>query len=452
MKRIFITIYVLLLASLLAITFTIGPLIDEFFEDEITKANQDISRGTFSLIAERFIGMDEAEQRKELDLLQPRFGYPLGFYKLSEVNVEEKDRADFLKGLIIEEEDRDMLVKRLGDSDLALAMGGPFPGENLDLKATIIFLALFMLFLTIPALAWTFFLIRDVRKIKTSTARFSSGDHDARVIVSKISSLTEIAQAFNSMAKKTQKLIASHKDLANSVSHEIRTPLARIKFSLEMAGDGTSPGTGHRTDPRAGARDYMGEIGRDVEEIESLVDEMLTYARFEREPETSGRLSNHEMVSWLGALVKQEQKSGSGKEIEFNTGIDHMIARFQPVYLGWAVRNLLRNGARYAKTRVTLGFEAHREQVYIHVDDDGPGVPEPDREKIFQPFFRLDESRSRTSGGYGLGLAIAKRITLWHRGTITVGQASSGGARFTLMLPLDLGNHDIVIPQSQSAL
>ncbi len=438
MKRIFITIYLLLLVSLLTIPFTITPMMEAFFEVEITEADQDISRGTFFLISERLMGLDQAGQREALEQLQPQFGYPLGLYKLSEVNVKEKYREDFYKGRIIEERDEEMLVKRLGDSDMAMAMGGPFPGENLDFKAALLFLVAFMLFLTIPALAWTFFLIRDVKKIKASTTRFTSGDHDARVVVSKISSLTEIAQTFNTMAQNTQKLIASQKDLANSVSHEIRTPLARIKFSLEMAGDGIGP----ESNPGKGDKDYMGEIGKDVEEIESLVDEMLTYARFEREPETSGRLSSHEMVSWLRALVSHEQESGSGKEVEFHTGTDHLIVRFEPVYLGWAVRNLLRNGVRYARTKVTMGFESHRNKVYIQVDDDGPGVPESDREKIFQPFFRLDQSRSRTSGGYGLGLAIAKRITLWHRGTITVGQASSGGARFTLMLPVDLENSD----------
>lgn len=426
MKRIFITIYILLLGTLLIIPFGIGPIIEELFEEEVMRADQDISKGTFYLLAQQLEGLDHEAQKAALAELQPKFGYPIALTHISRVVVEEDYREAFLSGRIVDTEEDDILVMRMGQSEYALAMGGPWPGEKLEIKATILFLVFFVIFLTVPAMAWTFFLIRDIRKIEKTASRFAAGFHDARVRVSKISSVTAIAAAFNTMAHKTQKLIASQKDLANSVSHEIRTPLARIKFSLEMAGD--------ETDSKA--TDYIREIGRDVEEIESLVDEMLTYARFEREPEHSGRLSNHEMVSWLQGLVSQEQKTCGDVGIVFDSPADHCIARFEPVYLGWAVRNLLRNGVRHSRSRVALVFDPHNTRVYIHVDDDGPGIPETARRKIFQPFFRLDQSRSRASGGYGLGLAIAKRITDWHRGDIRVSDSPLGGARFTLMIPI----------------
>lgn len=157
MKRIFITIYILLLGTMFTIPFGIGPIIDALFEDELNKADRDISRGTFSLIVERFEGMSPDEQREELTNLQPRFGYPLGLYKLSELEIEDEDLSDFLKGLIVDTDDDDMLVMRLGQSNYALAMGGPWPGKGLEFRATVMFLFLFVLFLTLPALAWTFF-------------------------------------------------------------------------------------------------------------------------------------------------------------------------------------------------------------------------------------------------------------------------------------------------------
>ena len=432
MKRIFITIYILLLATLFSIPFGINPIIEALFEEGITKTNRDLSRGTFSLIVERLQGLDPDQQAAEMERLQPRFGYPISLSRLSEVNVDDKDRTELINGLIVEEEGVDRLLLRLGTSDRVVTMGGPFPGERLDFKATILFLGLFLIFLTVPALAWTFFLIRDIRKIETFTGCFAAGDHDARVRVSRISSMTAIAQAFNTMAEKTQKLIASQKDLANSVSHEIRTPLARIKFSLEMVKDR------HGSDSRG--IDHVAEIGRDVEEIESLVDEMLTYARFEREPETLGQLSSHDMVSWLEGLIHQEQKGSPDKKIDFSTLTGRLITRFEPVYLGWAVRNLIRNGVKYADGRVTLSFKPGQSQAYIHVDDDGQGIPEASREKIFEPFYRLDQSRSKASGGYGLGLAIVRRIITWHKGSIKVSESPLGGARFTLILPLDPGD------------
>ncbi|MCG8687822.1 MAG: ATP-binding protein [Desulfobacterales bacterium] len=437
MKRIFITIYILLLGTLFTIPFGLGPIIGELFEDEVRLAEREFSRGTFWMIAQRLEGLDPDAAKQELTSLQPKFGYPLNLRPLAEMDIDDDEMADFLNGLIVAADPDDALVMRLGQSDYAISMGGPWPDKDLNTKATILFLLLFVICLTVPALAWTFFLNRDIRKIEKSTDQFAAGRHDARVKVSRISSMTGISDAFNAMAEKTQKLIASQKDLANSVSHEIRTPLARIKFSLEMAGADLETNTGGKTDATGGDTDYLDEIGKDVEEIESLVDEMLTYARFEREPEHSGRLSNHEMVSWLENLVQKEQKTAPGKDIFYLPATDHFIARFEPVYLGWAVRNLLRNGVKHSRTKVVLTFSPTEDSALIHVDDDGFGIPDRDREKIFQPFFRLDKSRSRASGGYGLGLAIAKRIITWHKGSIEVANAPSGGARFTLMLPIN---------------
>ncbi len=426
MKRIFITIYILLLGTLFFIPFGIGPIVESLFQEEVLTAQRNFSRGTFSLLAQRLVAVDPGERQGELARLQPRFGYPLSLVDLSRVDLDDKDRTDFLKGLIVESNHEDTLVMRLGTSDQAITMGGPWPDKELNSKTTVLFLILLVLFLTLPALAWTYFLIRDIRNIESTATRFAAGDHDARVGVSRISSMTQIAAAFNGLAQKTQKLIAFQKDFANSVSHEIRTPLARIKFSLEMAREGQGK-TG---------TDYMAEIGTDVEEIESLVDEMLTYARFEREPDTSVRLSGHEMISWLESLVIRERKTAPEKEILFVSETDHFIARFEPVYLGWAVRNLLRNGIRHSAGKVGLRFFHGSDRACIQVDDDGPGIPGSLREKVFQPFFRSDKSRSRASGGYGLGLAIAKRIVNWHKGRITLGASDWGGARFTLELPL----------------
>lgn len=431
MKRIFITIYILLLVTLFTIPFGVSPIIEEIFEDEVAKAERDLSRGTFSLIAERLVGLDEAAQRKELEKLQPRFGYPLGLYKLDELQIiDETDKKELINGQIIEEDEKDMLVQRLADSDRALTMGGPFPGDAIDFKATVIFWGFFLVFLTLPALAWTFFLNRDVKKIEKTSDRFVAGDHTCRVKMSRGSSMIQIASAFNHMADKTQTLLGSQKELTNSVSHEIRTPLARIKFSLEMLFDSIAPDFHEKH--------YISEISKDVEEIEALVNEMLTYAKFEREPEASDNLLKNEMVFWLKGIISIEQNNTPDKKILFETHpeTDRFITRFEPVYLGWAVRNLIRNASKHSAKTIKVIFELRKESCSIHVDDDGPGIPSAVKEKIFEPFFRLDESRNRESGGYGLGLAIAKRIATWHKGSISVGKSSLKGARFTIVLPI----------------
>jgi signal transduction histidine kinase len=111
---------------------------------------------------------------------------------------------------------------------------------------------------------------------------------------------------------------------------------------------------------------------------------------------------------------------------------DTFTAYLDPRQMGRAVSNLLCNAARYAHAQVDLSIECADNLILLHVDDDGPGIPETARERVFEPFMRLDESRNRESGGFGLGLAIVQRIVEWHGGHASVSQSPLGGARFTL--------------------
>lgn len=431
MKRIFIAIYIVLLIGFISILFGVDPIMQKLFQAESDEADRELVRGTFSLISEKLVGMDEDGQKEKIKLLQPLFGYPLGLFKIDELDLKEKKKISLRNGEIVWKDNKDMVFQRLPDSDRVLSMGGSWPGKNLEVKVFLIFFSLGFLFLTGPAFLWTYFLNRDIRKIEKVADRFSSGDLSVRVKVSRISSMTLIADAFNTMAEKSQNLLLSQKELGNSVSHEIRTPLSRIKFSLEMLGDSLLPGS--QTE-----RPYISSIGKDVEEIESLVDEMLTYAKFDREPDAIETLPKNEMVFWLKTIIYSEEKSFSDKRIGFKTHplTERYIMRFEPIYLGWAVRNLIRNACKYAASQVMVTFESGNGLCAIHVDDDGPGIPANVKDKVFEPFFRIDTSRSKSSGGYGLGLAIAKRIAKWHKGSIAVEKSPLKGARFSLYLPV----------------
>ena len=115
MKRIFITVYILLVGILFTLPHGVSHIINGLFKEEVLKAKQDISKGTFFLVAERLAGMDPEAQKQELEALSPRFGYPLGLYRLDEIQVDQGAQQDFLAGLIVEEEDRHILVMRLGE-------------------------------------------------------------------------------------------------------------------------------------------------------------------------------------------------------------------------------------------------------------------------------------------------------------------------------------------------
>jgi signal transduction histidine kinase len=105
-----------------------------------------------------------------------------------------------------------------------------------------------------------------------------------------------------------------------------------------------------------------------------------------------------------------------------------------PRQLDRLLRNLLDNAVRHARTSVTVRIEQRAEHVVLHVDDDGPGIPAADRERVFERFTRLDEARTRDAGGAGLGLAIAREIAHRHHGTLTASAPESGGSRFTLSM------------------
>jgi signal transduction histidine kinase len=431
MKNFFITIYIILVVSLLFIDYGLFPITDELLEDQTLKFTREMAKGTFSLVSEKLEGLDDEKQKYELAKLQPKFGYPIELYNIDGYTIDPEDIEDFRNGLIIDDDEQSyVLIQRLGNTEKLLTMGGPFPHRGLNSYGKFFLLSLCVLFLLIPAFVWSYFLNKDMKRIEESGAKFTMGDHSARALVSRISSLFQIASMFNTMAEKSQNLLESQKDLTNSVSHEIRTPLSRIQFSLEMVTDA------NRILPQE--KKYIDRISKDVDEIETLVDEMLTYAKFEVEPENHKNFSKYEMTSWLETIVDEERNTLKNIDLFFKKepGANRLIAKFEPVYLGRALQNLIRNGARYAQLRVDVIIELCQDKIRIYVDDDGTGIPEKSRAKIFEPFFRIDDSRARESGGYGLGLAIVKRIIVWHGGSINISQSPLKGARFTISLPI----------------
>ncbi|MCP4116691.1 MAG: hypothetical protein GY737_15025 [Desulfobacteraceae bacterium] len=428
MKRLFVALYILQIVAFLGILYGIPPLLEGVYGDAYIHQGREQVKGRFSLIMERLEGLAPMARQQELDHIQTRFGYPLDLVPLDQAEVTGEYQEAFRNGIIVPAgEDDDLAIQRIGTSSWALQME-PFIEDELDTRATRFFMALCLILMSLAALVWAFFLQRDFNRIGKATAAFGQGDHSVRVRLSRFSAMAFIGEAFNQMAQKTEMLISSQKDLANSVSHEIRTPLSRIKFSLEMMAA-----------PIQARRDYPAEIGKDVEEIESLVDEMLTYARFDREPVKKGELPRQEILSWLFTVVDLEKRNmAPGKTLELVPHPERhtLLAEFEPRYLEWVIRNLVRNALRHATERIKVVIEENSGTLAIHVDDDGPGIPEEKRGSVFKPFMRLDRSRSRKSGGYGLGLAIAQRITLWHRGRLEITRSPLEGARFTLLLPL----------------
>ncbi|HSP30621.1 MAG TPA: ATP-binding protein [Halomonas sp.] len=265
-------------------------------------------------------------------------------------------------------------------------------------------------------------------RLELAATRIASGRLETRVKVENGDFLGRLGMAFNGMANQVQSLLRGQQEMIRAVSHELRTPVARIRFAVQMVED--------MTEQPAIRRQLQG-IDADIAELDELVDEILTYARFGGETVNGAELETalvecramaDRVIDTLSPLHKGLTLSlAPGPEIE-------LLA--EPRYLQRALQNLVGNACRYAKSEVIIQLWDEPNLVRIDVEDDGPGIPPEARADIFKPFARLDDSRARSSGGYGLGLSIVQKIMAGHRGSVTIDTSPTlGGARFTLLVP-----------------
>ena len=227
------------------------------------------------------------------------------------------------------------------------------------------------------------------------------------------------------MAERISALVENQRSLTNAVSHELRTPLARLSFEVDMLGQEKF---------QARREQILHDMRTDIRELETMVDELLVYARLERPADDVVKQETVDVRDWLGEALAQvaHQADARGVHCHVRDGLPAHV-QLHPRYMSRALLNLVQNAVRYASARIEISLTSCPTGGYeLIVDDDGPGVAPVDRERIFEPFIRLDESRDRGTGGAGLGLAIVKRVAASHKGTIEVRESPLGGARFIL--------------------
>ena len=264
--------------------------------------------------------------------------------------------------------------------------------------------------------------------LEQTTRRLAQGHLSARVIVRGHDPISRLGDSFNRTAEHIRRLLDIQREMVRAVSHELRTPISRMTFALDNLADMT-------TDKPVVQRSIKNMDG-DLQELEQLVDEILTYARLEE----GGPLLEFERTSpeAIARQVVSEACPPESIQVAFDDRIHQLalMAEVEPRYLHRAVQNLVGNACRYARSRVIVSCQLTDETCRIDVEDDGPGVPEEDWGKVFMAFARLDDSRTRKSGGFGLGLSIVRRIAYWHGGRAIVGRSERlSGAQFSLIWP-----------------
>ncbi|MDA9913333.1 ATP-binding protein [Methylophilaceae bacterium] len=235
----------------------------------------------------------------------------------------------------------------------------------------------------------------------------------------------EVTKAFNEMASNLAKIENERRFIMGSVSHDIRTPLTRLKLSLEML-------------PKKLA--YLKDsMDQDIDEINQIINQFLDFVRgFDDEPINSLNFGN-----FLIELKKQHTVLGTdlkiskitrSKDIPANLFIDVRPLAFKRLF-----DNLINNGVKFSNSnKIELVAKLYNEKIVINVLDNGPGIPKAEREKLLEPFERLDQARG-SIGGSGLGLAIANRIVMVHNGKLELTNRRSGGLNVKLTFPINKG-------------
>lgn len=269
----------------------------------------------------------------------------------------------------------------------------------------------------------------NLRTVESVAIRIARGEMSARVEAGESKLVFRLASSFNGMAEHIQRLVQVQREMIHAVSHELRTPVARIRFGVQMIED---------CEDQAALQKQLDGIDGDIQELDELIDEILTYARLEQGGPV---FSLHETsVSDIVRQVVEEQqvlRPDVSIECTFSNDSEQWaLSDIEPRYIHRAIQNLVGNAGRYARGRVVVTCHFDDDNCRIDVEDDGPGIPEEDWERVFTAFARLDDSRTRTSGGYGLGLSIVRRILYWHGGHAFVSRSDGlGGAKFSLVWP-----------------
>ncbi|TQV75999.1 hypothetical protein FKG94_15425 [Exilibacterium tricleocarpae] len=276
---------------------------------------------------------------------------------------------------------------------------------------------------------WVWPLSRDLKILERATRKFADNSWTFDADIKPNAQVFPLANAFRQMAARIERLINSHKDMSNAVSHELKTPLARIQFELAIA---------EKAADLTAMRRHISNIKGDAEEMNALATATLDYAILER-ADFSLHISEHRLAEILAAIVEHtNREAGDGVHIRFHTVVPAMPVSCDLHLMERLAKNLIYNALKYARTQVSVSLGFGGQAFCLTVEDDGPGIPESERERVFDSFVRL---RTAGSGkdGFGLGLAIVKRVAQWHDGSVRVSESDLGGARFDVWWPRSPG-------------
>lgn len=389
---------------------------------------------TIFLFDDLFYYPTVSAKEKRLQFLSQKFTYPIEIKHIESLGIDPGQIARLRRDepVILYKDGNSAqnslitLVMATENDDEVIVIGPVdlFNWFPLNLIVSMVLICILLVSLGVYGLIFP--LERRLQLLQAGVNRVTQGDFNTRVQVVGHDDISQLSSTFNVMTRHIKRLIEAQRELTRAVSHELRTPVARIRFAVDMLADDDN------YESRQCQKKYIDE---DIEALNELIDEILTYAKLEE----GAPKMDWEMVNLEGLIEQIRRETNAlGKEIEIQIQLSSSKAQAMADrrYLHRVVQNLVGNAMRYAKSTILISAGVVKGRAFVSVEDDGQGIKQEDRKKIFVPFARLDDSRTRASGGYGLGLSIVSRIAFWFSADLKVDESPSlKGARFIMDWP-----------------
>lgn len=332
-------------------------------------------------------------------------------------------------GLLLASQDDQYLLKKL-EKHPSYLLRINFPVEQED-NQPFNFILTLALYLSICGMLvlWVFPLSRRLYLLNNVAAKIGDGQLNIRIAPSRFSYIKMLEKSFNNMASQIEKLIADNKILAHSLSHDIRTPIACLRFGLEAAIDSKT---------LEKKNNYLARMDNELTNMEDMTSAFLEYASMERQAlhlkkqETDISALINSAIKDCNMLAKQKNIT-----VKLTPTTEKILFTLDYHWCYRALVNLISNAISYANHEVILTVKITHNKLIITIEDDGKGIDNDKLDIIFTPFVKLEATRSREQGHFGLGLAICAKVIDWHQGTITTSNNEGlCGACFTLTFPV----------------
>ncbi|VVN95204.1 Sensor protein RstB [Pseudomonas fluorescens] len=422
MLRLFLGLFLVMTVGLVLALQTVEHTFNALLDNQMQAYNREAVRGQAWSLVDHLRGRQGADREQRLESLRPHYGLTLKLVEADQLALTPEEKAQLAQDVLVIRDNYTQFISNIDGGSQVLSIKLP-PEPSLMPFYIAAAYGMLAVLIGIVLFFWVRPHWRDLEKLRLAAERFGDNDLSARIQLSKRSNIRDLAEHFNLMAARIEGLIANQRELTNAVSHELRTPIARLSFELDQL---------KQLPDASQNRELIADMYADLGELEEMVSELLTYASLERGATVIKR-ENIQAANWLDSVVGSVALEAEAAGVQLLIGECRLdTVRIEPRFMARAVINLLRNAIRYAEQRVEVTLVRIGDYYEVRVNDDGPGVPVHGREKIFEPFSRLDASRDRRTGGFGLGLALVRRVSQSHGGQVEVGDSPWGGASFRM--------------------